>query len=216
MMFERKVSKLGACGVVLALLGVVGCADPAARFEEFGARYTELNPPVVSAACADNPCAQPAAGAIDGTYLWTVSTEFGPTTPILFHAELTTVAAADGLTLTFTAIPLSSTDRTTEVGTQASYGPYNVPASGCFEAAHVAAPGTANPHTGTELAADILLAGQICAGTPLICGLVTGNVTAPVQAELTKSTFTFDPATAPGQYTEPPVINCAGDLAAPL
>jgi hypothetical protein len=79
--------------VLLAALGLAACADPQTRFDEFSTRYTELNPPVISELCVDNPCAQPAtAGSIDGSYLWTIATELYPPNPVVLHAVLTTVA----------------------------------------------------------------------------------------------------------------------------
>jgi hypothetical protein len=218
MVFVRRHPGGGRSWWLFATLGLAACADPATRFEEFGTRYNELNPPIPDYLCEGNPCAQPAPGAIDGSYLWTVSTEVGPTTPVLFHAVLTTVAAGDGLELSFTAAPLDSGDRTTEAGPAVDYGPIAISAAGCFETSlHVEAPGAANPITGTDLAADLDLAGQLCADVdPLICGTITGAVTVPVALDLTSSNFTFDQANGPGDYTEPPILNCAGELADPI
>jgi hypothetical protein len=217
MVFVLRLPSCGRSGCLLAALGLVACADPATRYEEFGTRYTELNPPAPPFVCSDNPCDLPEPGAIDGTYLWTISTEFVRPTPVLYRADITTVAADVGLDLTIVATPLSWADRSTEVGSATTYGPFTVEPGGCLDAAvTLVAPGTANPLTKTDFEANLVLTGQVCPDSdPPICGTVTGQVLRPLERPLTSSTFTFDPAIAPGVYTEPPMINCEGELADP-
>lgn len=53
-------------------------------------------------------------------------------------------------------------------------------------------PGAANPITGSDLTASLLIEGQAF-GSALWCGEVSGEVTSPLELDLTGSTFAFEP-----------------------
>jgi hypothetical protein len=74
-------------------------------------------------------------------------------------------------------------------------------------------PPAANPLTATTVVADIQLVGEACPEG--FCGTVTGQVTEPIVYQLTSSTFRAQPVMGMA-YPEPPPIDCAGTLAAPL
>jgi hypothetical protein len=218
MVFIGSRCHLARLGLVALPLLLAGCPDPEAELEQFNERYALLHPPVDAGSCASQPCQAPAVGEIDGDFLWSVSAELGRDQPVLWRASLTTAAGTTGLEFSYSAVPLSAADRSTEVGSAVDYGPYAVdPATGCYAGAvALVAPGAANPINGLDLTADVTMEGKLCTAVDFLCGTMTGQLTAPVEYALTSSTYTFEAVPTPGVYPAPPKINCAGDLARPL
>lgn len=208
---------LGLTGLSLSLLG---CPDTEGEFDAFGERYREIYGEGTGTGYPTCTAAEiPAAGEVDGEYLFTFSAKLSPTQPVMFHLTMTTAEGANGLELSWTMQPIHAGDRTSLVGTPADYGPYAVnPEDGVFDAplGELRIPGDGNPFSDNELVADATMQGSLCPPTDFFCGVVTGLVTAPITYDLEGSTFTFESVPGQGQYPEPPQVNCDGVLAQPL
>jgi hypothetical protein len=162
-------------------------------------------------------CAAPQPGQIDGSYLLALSAKISPQSPFLFLTTVTTFAGAGGSQVLWTLQPLAAADRTTMVGSPIQFEPFTVEPNGSFftEQGPLDVVGEANPITSTDITADVTLAGELCGAQDFHCGAAGGAVTIPVSLPLDGSTFTLSKVT-PGSYPEPPPINCAKDLAAPI
>lgn len=146
-----------------------------------------------------------------------ISVTLAPTKPILALADVTTPTLDGGTGFAFDAQPLSAADRVTPVGQKASFGPFPVDEHGAFQAdiPNLQTTGAANPVTGGDIAARVVLSGNLCGDGQFFCGTLTGNVTKPIPLDLKGSTFTFTRAegtTLPAR----PAVDCAGTLADPL
>ncbi len=193
---------------------LMGCANPEGEFDNYIDRYEELNPNGSSASTGGS-CTLPMAGAADGDFFYALSPSFGPTTPIVFLATVTSTDGASGLDISMSLQPLSAMDRMTAVGDPIVFN-YTAGMDGSFMSAPqtIAVAGAANPLTGTDITAEnVVLSGSFCTPAEFLCGSVAGEVTAPVMLSLENSTFTMQRVTGPADYPEPPQINCDGDLA---
>jgi hypothetical protein len=198
------------------------CIDPEARFDAFADRLPSA---AVGAGgrAADAPdgsvgTCPPTPGNLDGPHLLTLSISIAPTTPILALLELRTAEFMGSVGVAFDAQPLSAADRMTAVGDPISAGPFVVSGDGGFRAsiAGLNILGVANPITGSDISADLVLIGNLCGPPAALCGQLEGTVTAPLDLSLTGSTFTLVPVDGTQALPEPPPINCAGDRADPL
>jgi hypothetical protein len=150
---------------------------------------------------------------IEGQFIFALSTELGASTPLMFLTDITT--GEDGLT--FAVTPLSAEDRKTPVGDEVVLAGYPVDAAtGTFVAdlPLLKVPGAGNPITGTDIEADIALAGAAC--EDVLCGTVSGEVLQPIQYTLTSSTFYMQRIAEGDPLPEQPFINCDKEQAAPL
>jgi hypothetical protein len=205
----------------LSAIGLWGCPNTEREYDDFVDRYETIHPPTTSMASsgAGGGCALPDAGTAD--YLLALLAR--PATkdkPVLFDAKVTTQKGAAGSEFKMELQALNATDRTTPVGMPLTIGPFPLGADGGFDAKlpPLTVTGDANPLTpGMEIEATVELIGKMCAPADFVCGIVNGNVTKPVKISLNspQSTFTLTRLMTPGDYPEPPKINCAGDLAAP-
>jgi hypothetical protein len=205
--------------VALVALVATGCVDPGKDFDAFRARLPTTTvadaggTPGDAGACAVKP------GGIQGQFLFALSASVKPNTPIVSLVDVTTPAFAGGTGITLGVQPLSAKDRRTPAGPSFTFGPFAVDAQGQFKAdiKGLNVTGVANPVTpGADIAADVVLAGNLCGDGRFFCGTVTGQTTKPLPLDLSGSTFTLtlvDPgSTLPTQ----PKLDCAGTLADPL
>lgn len=194
-----------------------GCPDPAATYEDFGARYDEIHPPTTSGGTGGNlPCTLPAEGELDGKYMKGLSAKLSP--PKAFALDMTMTTTADpggGLVVDVVLQPLSAMDQTTPVGDPFVLEDLLVAADGSFtwDLGTVTLIGAANPITGADIESTLILSGEMCGGerAGFICGDVSGIVTKPLNNyDLTGSTFAME------RYDTAlpaPLINCAKDPA---
>lgn len=205
------------CVVVLGLLpACVACVDPGERFSAFEQRAHVSQPPDASPDAGSGCAIEP--DSVAGQYLLAISVTLAPGKPILALADVTTPALGEGTGLSLDAQPLSAADRQTPVGDRIGGGPFPVNADGSFQAdlPGLAVTGAANPVTGGNILADLVLSGSLCNDAQsFFCGTVTGRVTEPLPLDLAGSTFTLTRA-EPSEEPLRPAIDCAGTLADPL
>jgi hypothetical protein len=96
-------------------------------------------------------------------------------------------------------------------------GPFQVDERGGYgAAANLDVTGAANPITGGDISAAVVLTGNLCGDKRSFCGTVSGNVTKPLPLDLKGSTFTFTRVDSAASLPARPAIDCAGHLADPL
>ncbi len=209
-----------------AAISVAGCPDPAGAFEEFGERYDEANPSTTTTSTGPGTCPLPEAGAADGQYLFSLSSNLSPGTPFTLLATMTSTASGDGLSVDLVMQPLAKTDRKTPTGSALpAFTGLAVAADGSFEwdLGEVTFPGTANPISDSEVVATVQLQGSLCDSEPaasgshagFICGTATGLVTKPLtDFDLKGSNFTMQ--LVEGGVIPDALINCNKGAADPL
>lgn len=196
---------------VAPLLG--GCPDPDGEFAAFNERYPKDTTTTSTNVGGNAPCGSAPSQEIEGDFLLTLSAKLSKFKPIVFSAKLASTEAG----FTMTVVPLQI-DRKTPTSESYDLGPFPIADDGKFHAAlpELVVDGTANPITkGSGITATATLDGWVCAD--FMCGDVTGKATTEsgLNVNLDGSTFTIDRANEDGSYVEPPLINCAGDLAKP-
>jgi hypothetical protein len=206
--------------VVVIAFETSGCVDPESRFDEFAqhldaslAARGGTGPVGDAGACAVAP------GDVAGLQLLSLSVSISAGTPILALLDVTTPAQSGGAAIQWSGSPLSAADRQTPVGSTITAGPFPIDASGGFRAElpGLQVSGEANPITGADIVADVVLIGSLCLQSGgFYCGTVEGRVTAPIDVDLTGSTFTLSPVLDPQTLPPTPPINCAGTPADPL
>jgi hypothetical protein len=204
--------------MVLTILGVgafcTGCPDPDGSFDDFVVRYGQTHKPGPPAACGET------VTEIEGDFLFALSASISAEKPLLFAAKLSMEAGG----VKFNVQPLAI-DRKTLVGMPIDIGPFPIDDKGKLVAdlPELTVPGEANPITKcakppmcdtSVIVADTALDGAVC--KDFICGDVTGATSKPLKLQLKDSTFTLERLDKPGEYPEPPQINCAGALAKPV
>ena len=201
--------------VLAVLLACVRCVDPEERFSDFVARTPVVDTPD---AAGDAPHCIVQPDTVTGQYLLAISVTLAPTTPILALADVTTSSADGSPTFSLDAQPLAAADRHTPVGDRIGGGSFPINADGSFRAdlPGLAVPGAANPVTGGNILADIVLNGSFCSDSRNYCGTVTGNVKEPIPLDLAGSTFTLTRVDPPDEPPLRPAIDCEGTLADPL
>jgi hypothetical protein len=221
-MLARKFRILAALPV-LALL-VQGCTNAEGKYNDFIDRQKALQEGGAGGSDAGfTPCDPPKPGDIDGQYLFALSAKIGTLQPpVLFLADMTTVANQGGTALKMTLHSLSASDRKTEVGSPLDIPEIGIGSDGVID--NTALPeftvtGVANPiQPGQDIVASgVRLVGQICGTQDFYCGTVTGNVTKPTVLNLVGSPYTFEVVTDPNSLPlDPLYVNCAKDTAPPL
>ena len=170
--------------------------------------------------CAIGCSTAPAAvGEPDGLYFFSLTAGVSPNKPAPLLITLTTDSGGPtGLQFTMEVQPVDADDRMTIVGDPFTVGPFAINGDGSFEAdwGEVSVPGETNPLTPSVLTAEIVTIGALCSGEPDSCGIITGQVLAPVMLDLAGSTFYMEKIDDLADHTEPPFLNCAGDTANPL
>jgi len=212
-MLERRRLATALCAALVVVLA--GCPDPDEEFTAFTDRHEDIygNSPSTSGGVGGS-CTPPAAGEVDGEYLFALVVALSATKPAPLRATLTTMDGAAGLEFTLDLQPLSAEDRVSEVGSPFSVGPFPVSAEGSFDAdwGSITVPGDTNPISASELVADLQTLGNLCPGD-FFCGIANGQVTSPAPIDITGSAWTMESLAT---FVEPPKLNCSGDLADPL
>jgi hypothetical protein len=199
---------------------VSGCPDSEARFNEF-LEATEDQRPQAEGDGDGDPTGDgdgdgDPSGLInmDGTYLFALETSLGPDTPLQFATTVSNMTIADdGLSATadFSFQPLSlevgaTTTPREFVGDPLEYPGITFDMDGNYtiDMGTVMVTGDANPVTGSDIVATLQVIGGIV-HADAFCGELTGDVTSPLEFDLTGSTFGAikladdgsDPATLP-------------------
>jgi hypothetical protein len=186
------------------------------EFNDFVERHDDLDPGGSGGSSgAGGSCGMPpAAGEVDGDYMFSLVAKQSPKKPAPLRATLTTTDGGAGLEFTLDLQPLDAEDRSTEVGTAFSVGPFPVQPDGTFEAdwGTITVPGATNPLSPSDLSADLLISGSLCA-SDFFCGAAAGDILEPVMLNIDGSSWTMESLET---FMEPPKLNCAGDLADPL
>ena len=153
-------------------------------------------------------CGDVAATA--GSYFMALSLFLSPKTPIVFQQSVT----ADAAGLVMSLQPLAAADRKTPVG-NAIVAAFPVEPDGAFdvEVPGASVPAEANPITNAAMVADLRFTGTACPAS--FCGQVTGQISQPIDVNVTSSTFRAERVMGTA-YPEPPPIDCDGGLADPL
>lgn len=194
---------------LVALL--TGCPDPDVEFADFEERYKAVKGGDGGSGQGGAMACTPAMpGELDGEWLFALTPKQSMTKPAPLLATLTTTDS----TFSFDMQPLDAEDRVTEVGSSFPLGPFDYAADGSFEAdwGTIMIPGETNPLTDSALTANVVISGSLCAGD-FLCGRADGQVTMPVMLGIDDSNWSMTRMSA---YEEPPVLDCAGNTAAPL
>ena len=158
-------------------------------------------PPSTTSGFPDVGTTEPAD--ISGTYLLALAAVPSPKTPLQFIADVNLAEGSMDLTLTPLTLDVGSrTEPREPLGTMFEYSDIPVLA-GCFTVAlgQVDIPGLANPITGSDITATVTLNG--CFVGADFCGDAVGQITVPLDLDLTGSTFAAveaDPATLPEDF----------------
>ncbi|MCA9699577.1 MAG: hypothetical protein KC431_18770, partial [Myxococcales bacterium] len=209
-------TRLGAPALALLL---AACPDPEARFDEF-----------IDATKDDRPMADEGdSGTTDttdtgedgltdmtGTYLFALVTTLDPEAPLEFVTTVTMTVADDGMSALadFNFQPLSlnvgsKVEPREFVGDSLTYEAIPIDANGQFEIdmGTVQVTGAANPITGSDIEATLVVSGGIVHASAF-CGELSGAVTSPLQYDLANSTWGAikladdgsNPATLPPEF----------------
>lgn len=206
-------SPLGLAAGATLIAVLAGCPDPDVEFEDFVKRKDEIATSGSGSGGSTGVgggCAAPAAEDFDGDYLLSLVVMLSPDKPAPFRATLTNTEAEFSLSLQ----PLHADDRSSDVDSPFMLGPFALNMDGTFEAdfGTITIPPDTNPVSGSELVADVVLLGKLCPAD-FLCGKANGMVTSPAPIPLDGSDWTMEKLDT---FMEPPKLNCAGDLAAPL
>jgi hypothetical protein len=208
----------------LALIaGLTGCPDPDQDFDAFHERYCQSNPDAsgcretASSSGVGGGCTPPAAGDADGDYFLALTPAQSKKKPAPFIATITTMDAGGTLQFSMTLQPVDAEHAARMlIGPPQDVGTFDVGMDGTFAAAlaGVNIPPETNPISDNPLVADATLLGTLCEASMNICGTFTGMVTMPFALPL-EGEYNMELIVG-GMHAEPPVKNCAGDLADPL
>lgn len=179
--------------VFASALLLAGCPDPEARFDEFTDRTEDQR--------QGGGGTGPSGGVADinGRFLMGIDTVIGPGKVLEFDTEtIINFPCTDDCVLTLNVQPVVPTtparsgcdDRGTPVGPVITVENVPVAADGSFIAdfGNQNVPGCANPISGSDITANLILAGQIV-NADLYCGTVSGTVSRPLSAPLRGSSF---------------------------
>jgi len=210
---------------ITGLLGITllatGCPDSEARFNEFVEATEDVRPGAEDDGDGDGDGGGDGDGDgdgplvnMDGTYLWALETTLGPGLPLQFATTVSNMAIADdgsGATADFSFQPLSleQNEVTTPrefVGDPLEYPAVSFDAEGNYaiDMGTVEVTGAANPVTGSDIVATLLISGRIVHRDAL-CGSLSGDLLSPLEYDLAGSTFAAmrllddgsDPSTLP-------------------
>jgi len=196
---------------------LAACPDTGASFDDFAARYEEINPGT-SSSSGVSACEVPIAddAEVTGDWLFTLSARLDPKQAFVLNASITAELQMDGTMLVdMTLVPLSADDQMTPVACPAiTFEDLLVNADGTFawllaeDTAGLTLCGAANPISGGDILTGLAISGTICGGATagFVCGPVTGKVTTPIpNFDLTGSTYTIQKISG---APPAPVINC--------
>lgn len=204
-------SSATAIAAVLAFASLsAGCPDPAAEFDSFENRYEDIHGNATASTTGGGACDYE---ALEGEYLFALSTGLLPTSPVMFR----TTVKIDGNQLSMDFQPLKAKDKTTAVGDLISVGPFEIAAEGGAFTANLGMltiVGAANPLTGSDIeAVDVVLTGALCTGQEgFICGTVAGHVNKPTMLELAPASTFGMVKIVDGILPEKTTLNCAGGM----
>jgi hypothetical protein len=196
-----------ASAAVLLLLSAQGCVDPQGRYDAFIERTADMR--------GQDAAMGATAERFDfsGQYLLGLSTTLAVGVPILFDCNVT--VAADLETLDLSIQPLTTdADGTPRVPTGESVTAAGVPYAedGSFTAdlGEVTVPGNANPISGADIVASVVITASAFPMTAELptyfCGQVMGMVTVPLAVALAGSTIGAVQATS---FTDAePLLSC--------
>lgn len=197
-----------------SVLLCAGCPDPEAKFQEFvdntkdDRDFVPVQPDIM-AATAD----------ISGTFLLAVTPKFAPGTPLQMIATNVMTTDESGNTwLTTTLQPLSLDSLKVTTPRMPVGDPLVIEMipviDGAFtiDTGTLMFPGEANPLTGSQIVAALVLAGQIVSAD-FYCGTITGSVMEPIMQDMQGSTFAAVRVqdTAPESLPKMVTQNCNGD-----
>ncbi|HET6584508.1 MAG TPA: hypothetical protein VFG69_13695 [Nannocystaceae bacterium] len=186
----------------LATTPLAGCPKPEEKYENFldetkDEREDAANMKMdVGGSLAD----------VNGFFLFALAATINPPTPLQFYTEVTFEPLADGTggTMQLSMQPLALdqgqvTTPRTPIGDKLEIADVMVDGSGAFMVVateDLMVPGAANPITGGDIVVqDLVLTGSI-QNEDIMCGSVTGLVTAPIMLDLAGSTFAAERVTA--------------------
>ncbi|GEM_PF-1005042 len=192
---------LSVVGLGAIVFTLTGCPDPEARFNEF-LDATEDDRPVAEEGGSetnDDGSDTSSDGLTDmtGVYLWALETSLGPDAPLQFATTVDMVVAEDGQSAVadFSFQPLtldqgSTLDPREFIGDPLVYTGIEFDASGDFEIdmGVVNVAGAANPITGSDIEATLVILGRSVHATAL-CGTLEGELMSPLVFDLAGSTF---------------------------
>ncbi len=204
---RRATGFLALAGFVL----VAGCTDTKGKLNRFLDETADVRTPPPDTSVGGGTIAD-----VNGTFLLALEATIAPGLPLQFltTVKFTEDAAGGGGTLDLDLQPLaldlgSTTSPRTPVGDPIVAHGVPVAADGSWVAdlGTVAVPGAANPLTGSDISANVVLHGVI-QSADLMCGTVTGKIFSPIQSDLAGSTFAAarvppeaaqDPSKLPGE-----------------
>lgn len=214
---------------LFVLVTAAGCVDPEQTYDDFLDRFAHVDSGLLDGAgtlTPDGGCKLPPPDEVDGQFLFVVSIQVAPKTPILYLLDATHVVDGDGLQVTTVAHPLDKKDRHTIVGdaTNVVTAHYRIAADGNFSAdlPSTITPDLAEPVTGQNVTSNLTLMGRSCSErTPehpdstidFTCGTLKIHIDVPTVLDAT-GTFTTTRVTDPNKYPDP-VIDCAKTAANP-
>lgn len=194
---------LALCVATLAAL-TGGCTDPKSRFDEFDDRVPL---PQIADAGPDAPPLDMLPD-VTGEFLLAFSINISPTTPIQFRMENVLTQNPDGTGVLDTTITPLTVAARMNVGTPFVANDVPIAVTGEFSIMSdgVEVPGAANPITGSDIVANVILNGRL--RTPdLLCGDLAGMVIEPLMLDLSPgSTFAairITPGATGGQLPDP-------------
>jgi hypothetical protein len=178
---------------LLALLGslTVGCPDPESQYEEF------LDATADSRASGDASTGAGVVTDFSGTHFLALSTNLAPGFPLYFLTTVTVDTEAATIDLSFQPLTVDTNEAPrTPVGDPILVEDVVFEEDGTFVAdmGEVEAPGESNPLSGSDIRATLVLSGRVDSET-FFCGIVSGNISEPLESPLDGSTFAAVAAT---------------------
>lgn len=216
---RRAASAAALLGLALAL----GCGpDPEGKFEDFvkSTRESTSSSSSTSSSTSDGSTSDATTGEpeifdINGDFLLAVSTTVDRSKPLQFIATNTVTEMDGALTLATCLQPLTLdvgkvlTPRE-PVGEPLCFsGLPIVDGSFLIDAGEVSVNGLANPITGSNIVATLIMAGSI-KSDDLYCGEVSGEVLMPAIGKIDGSSFAAVRLADPSVLPDPVVVDCAG------
>jgi hypothetical protein len=197
---------------VFATLLCAGCPDPAGKFDDFVGRSEKIDlaMPAVDMATP--------SGVFDvtGEFLLAISTTLAPDAPLQLISKNTLTPNNDGTaTLSMTLTPLTISPERMPVMGMITKPDIAVSATGTFTAdfGRQMVPGSANPISGSDITATLVLMGAI-KSADRFCGDLSGHVFMPLDTDLmgTWSAIRVPPGTV-GMALPPPEVKCPAGAA---
>jgi hypothetical protein len=215
MLHRRSLPDTRAAALSGALL--CGCLSPDARLDDFSERCGKDPDCLVQPIDLGPECAPPAAGELDGTYLFALGA-VQPEYPLLFLTEATTTPApAGGTFLTLGLQPLQASDRQTEVCEPLILEQLLIDERGEMNSRLplIEVPGVANPISGSRIEAEPILRARFCAAPgggalDFYCGFVEGQLLQPFELDIKGSTFSMQRVSLPYMKPDSIVVDCNG------